>query len=221
MVRSFLDIKVKTIAMKPFAAEGRQSFHCDGLIEKLLSAEAVLRKQAYKNIQIKTDESFFNDSDMNGDYSLIIVYNKHSFTPLLTARYYSGPDIISRVMQGDDQKREKFNYECEAGTFLIDRMCANTASSIYRRKRSYINLLFYSELLVKNSKGSFLAMARKEKGDKLLKKYLRLGLHTVGQVKHKGREHWILSGSLKESCLTVKMPFASRMFLLMRMWIKN
>jgi hypothetical protein len=205
--------------MKPFDVAGRRSFYKDGLDEKLISGEAMLRKQAYRNIQIKTDEVFFNDADMRSNYNLIVVYSKDPFTPLLTARYYSDQDIISGVLKGDDHKGE-FSFGGEQEIFLIDRMCANTSSSIYRKKRSYINLLFYSELLMRNSKSRFFAMARKEKGDKLLRKYLRLGLRVTGLVKHKGREHWLLLGDLKQSCLTVEMPLASRTFLLMRMWMK-
>jgi hypothetical protein len=157
---------------------------------------------------------------MSGNYYLLIVYSKYPFTPLLTARYYSNEDIISRVLKGDDEKGDGSSFKNKHGIFLIDRMCANTASSIYRRRRSYVNLLFYSMLLMKNSKRNFLAMARKEKGNKLLKKYLRLGLHVTGLVKHKGREHWLLRGSFKESFMTIGMSLAFKMVSLARMWMK-
>jgi len=42
-------------------------------------------------------------------------------------------------------------------------------------------------------------MARKEKKDKLLKKYLRLGFNVVGSTMHNDKEHWVIITNLKDA----------------------
>jgi hypothetical protein len=59
-------------------------------------------------------------------------------------------------------------------------------------------------------------MARREKYEKLLTKYIRLGLHVIGSTKHKGKEHWILLGDLSKKYSKVKMPPIAYIILLVK-----
>jgi len=209
-----LSIKAKTIRLqKPIVLSDnttkRISFIKNKRLENLIIQESTLRKLAYKNTTIKTDESFFDDSDMQSDYYLIIVYDKKSNTPLLSARYYFDKSVIANCLKGDDNEIVltdilNLNNFKQGELFLIDRMSGNKNNSVYRKNWGYIHLLFYIELYIRNRHCTFLAMARKERFEKLLAKYLKLGLEAVGTVKHKGKEHWILTGDLKKSYLQLK-----------------
>jgi hypothetical protein len=144
----------------------------------LISRENMLRRSAYRNTSINTDESFFDDSDMQSEYSLLVVYDVNTSEVLLTARYYT---YLKSDFPDDD-------------VFLIDRMSANISSQVYRQYRNRIHVLFYLELLRHNRNRRIMAMARSTKDDKLLKKYLGIGLEVVGKRMHQGQEHWILLG---------------------------
>ena len=72
-----IDIEVQTINMRSpaaFAEERhiRKAVISSEIHQQLITKEAFLRKLAYKNTTIKTDESFFDDSDMKSDYYLVI-----------------------------------------------------------------------------------------------------------------------------------------------------
>lgn len=210
------DIKVRTICMqKPKEInqlpQKRNPVNYTDAVNQLILQENLLRKQAYKNSNIKTGASFFDDSDMEGEYYLLIVYHKKSGVPLLSARYYFGTDLIAKVIKGDTvnyNKETHFNAlnikeSARGSLFLADRLSANVSSSIYRRYRKYIHSLFYSELKAQNRRCNYIIMARKEKRDKLLSNYLGWGLKTVGITKHNGRDHWILCGNLKQENLQI------------------
>lgn len=190
----------------PDNAIKRSSVVNNKIFEKLISSEAFLRGVAYKNTSIKTDKSFFDDSDMKSDYYLILIYDRKSHTPLLSARYYFDKAVINKYLKGDHSENTfNINKFKEGKIFLIDRMSGNNYSSIYRQNWNYIHLLFYSKLLKQNYDCKFIAMARKEKYEKLLAKYLRLGLRIVGATKHNGQEHWILLGDFKKNYSQLKM----------------
>lgn len=174
---------------------------------KLMEAESILRRSAYKNTTIKTGTAFFDDSDMLSEYYLTVIYDKRSGAPLLTSRYYFNKQIIDRTLRGDDDKtpelmqgadKEIFEFH-EGDLFLADRLSGNISNAVYRRCRAYIFLLYYSELLKYNRGRKFIIMARKERSEKLLKKYLQLGFEKVGLTKHKNKEHWILISDFKQS----------------------
>ncbi len=217
--KSACSITGKTIHIKnPIALSDipteREPVIKNEISKNLISKESYLRRSAYKNTTIKTDESFFDDSDMKSDYYLIIIYDKKSNTSLLSARYYFDKSVIKKYLKGDDYSEPRqadLNYTLnidkykEGEIFLIDRMSSNNYCSVYRKNRNYIHLLFYLELLKHNKNCKFMAMARKEKYEKLLTKYLRLGLRVIGSAKHKGKEHWILLGDLKKSYSQLKM----------------
>ncbi len=193
--------EVKRVAV----AQNKQS-------EKLIAYETFLRKAAYKNTIIKTGDSFFDDSDMISDYFLVVVYDKKRNTPLLSARYYFDRLVISKCLRGDEKNEavtellDKYKFE-NLELFLSDRLSGNVNSPIYRIYRSYIFLLFYLQILIHNRNCKFILMARKEKHDKLLKKYLNLGLNTIGSTKHKDRDHWVLLGDVEHCYTQQKMPF--------------
>jgi len=217
-----LNIKSKTIYLqKPVLLSNniteRKSVFNIPELDKLILQENILRKLAYSNTTIKTNESFFNDSDMQSNYYLIIVYDKKSNTPLLSARYYFDKNLIAKCIKGDNNDNSpilNLNKFDEGELFLIDRMSANNNNIIYRKYRNYIHLLFYSQLYICNKNAKFIAMARKEKFEKLLTKYIRLGLNIIGTTKHLGKEHWVLLGDNKKNYTNTKKITLVNMFLL-------
>ena len=135
-----LSIKAKTIRLqKPIVLSDnttkRISFIKNKRLENLIIQESTLRKLAYKNTTIKTDESFFDDSDMQSDYYLIIVYDKKSNTPLLSARYYFDKSVIANCLKGDDNEIVltdilNLNNFKQGELFLIDRMSGNKNNTV-------------------------------------------------------------------------------------------
>jgi hypothetical protein len=157
-------------------------------VAALLQQEFHLRRMAYRNTSIHTGEDFFDDSDMQQPYSLIVVHEEQTGTALLTARYYERTQPIVGVLDTEQLK----------AYFLVDRMSANIWSPHYRRFRNRAHVLFYMELLRHNRGRKILSMARKEPGDKLLHKYLGIGLEVIGTTVHQGKEHWVLTGEVEE-----------------------
>ena len=218
-------IKGKTIRMQKPVALADNSVEREaafGVDENLVPLEAFLRRKAYRNTSIKTGESFFDDSDMTSEYYLIVIYDKKSNTPLLSARYYYDKTTISQCLMGDESaisenpdSNNPLNIDAfaDGSIFLADRLSGNISCSIYRRNRDYIFLLLYAEILQHNQDRKFILMARSEKGEKLLSKYLRLGHHTIGSTKHKGKKHWILLGDLKRGYSPLKLPVLYRILL--------
>jgi hypothetical protein len=158
------------------------------LVAALLEQESVLRRTAYRTTTIETNGQFFDDSDLTQPYSLIVVYDESSRAALLTARYYDCAKAIPGLIS--EEKIKEY--------ILVDRMSANTGALAYRYSRNRIHVLFYLELLRQNRNRKILAMARKEPGDKLLNKYLSIGLEVIGITVHQGMDHWILSGCVEE-----------------------
>lgn len=176
-------------------------------VKNLIGHEDFLRRLAYKDTTIKTGEAFFNDSDMKLDYYLIIVYNKKLNIPLLSARYYFDRKLITKTISIESNKNIKQNYLNkefdlnsfnEGELFLADRLSGNVHNTIYRQHRDYIVSSLYSEIFSNNKGSSFMLMARKEKNDKLQKKYLNLGFHIIGLKTHNEKGHWIMIKDLKK-----------------------
>ena len=227
---SLLNIRAKTVHLqKPILLPNGETVRkpaTDNIAPgDLILKESVSRRLAYKNTPIKTGESFFNDSDMVSDYYLVVVYDKKSGLPLLTARYYFDRSVIARCLAGDESqetRQENFSDSFdlaklkEGEIFLADRLSGNTGSSVYRRYRNYIFLLFYSEILLRNKACKFILMARKEKHEKLLKKYLSLGLKVIGSNRHKEKEHWILLGDLKNGYAHLKLSSMLSLILFLK-----
>ncbi len=180
----------------------------DAFLNTLVAQEAFLRKLAYKNTTIKTDASFFDDSDMKHDYYLVVVYDAISNTPLLSSRYYFDTPFIAKCLQGDNasktvlvHKGKEFDLEgYDMGRiFLADRLSGNIGSSIYRYYRTHIFSLYYSEIVAANKNCSLLLMVREEKYNKQLAKYLRMGFDTIGTALHKGKQHHIILRDLNNA----------------------
>ena len=223
-------IRAKTIHLqKPIVTVEktveRKAIHENDFLKGLIEKEQVLRKFAYTNTSIKINDSFFDDSDLQTDYYLLIVYHKKTKTPLLSARYYFDKSLIHSYLKGDADiisnellfwnvlDLDKFK---QGDIFLSDRLSANHSSSIYRKHRTYIHTLFYSELCARNKTCKYVIMARKEKQEKLLANYLRWGLKIVGLTTLKEKEHWILLGDLKKEFDHMKNPAFVRRFLMLR-----
>jgi hypothetical protein len=205
------EINIQTIQMQPpkkgtsRGAERIASKH-DQLTEVLIAKEAFLRRLAYKNTTIKTDQSFFDDSDMHSEYYVVVIYDKLTDTPLLSSRYYFDKLVITKCLKGDNEEEmelsylgKKFNLDNyqEGNIFLADRLSGNVKNFIYRYHRNEIYSLYYSEVLNKNKNRTLLLMVRREKGDKQLSKYLKLGFVLIGSTLHKGKEHSIILHDLK------------------------
>ena len=176
--------------------------------ETLISREAYLRKEAYKNTTIKTDDSFYDDSDMQSEYFLVILYDKNSNVSLLSSRYYFDKNVIAAFLKGENSNEAELNYLGQkfnldnfknGEIFLADRLSGNIKSAIYRQYRNRIFSLYYSEIVTHNPNCTLLLMVRKENKDKQLLKYLKLGFVLIGSTMHKGKEHSIIIGDLKKA----------------------
>lgn len=204
--KEIFEINVRTIQMYPPVlltnnTIKRQSKNKDEQVKNLVSFEALLRRTAYKNTIIKTDESFFNDSDMKSEYYLVVVYDAESNIPLLSARHYFDKSSIAKFLKGDNNMEtelfyhnEKFNLNNypKGKIFLADRLSGNINSSIYRKNHRKIFSLYYSEILNNNKNSTLLLMVRKVKHDKQLSKYLSMGFTILGSTIHKDKEHNII-----------------------------
>ncbi len=209
--KDIFDIKVETIQLQASILPAdntikRQAKSKEEKLEYLISHEAFLRRAAYKNTTIKTNESFFDDSDMKSEYYLVIVYDKTSNTPLLSARHYFDKSLIAKFLKGDNGLEtelsylgEKFNLDSysDGEIFLADRLSGNISSLIYRQCRNRIFSLYYSEIVNNNKNCTLLLMVRKEKRDKQLSNYLNMGFTLLGSTLHKGKEHSIILRDLK------------------------
>ncbi len=203
-------IRMQSAIILPDGKTKREIFNKNKINQNLVLQETFLRKLAYKTTSIKTGASFFDDSDMISEYYLVVVYDESSNTPLLSARYYFDKSVISNYLNGYvNIESKKINNECKlnlndfkkAKIFLADRLSGNLSSFIYRHCRNYIFSLFYKEIVSHNKDCKLILMARKEKHEKLLKKYLFLGFDVIGSKVHNEKEHWILLTDLKKSML--------------------
>lgn len=175
--------------------------------DELIRLEGISREQAYRNTRIRTSSTFYDDSDMKSEYYLVVVYDALKNVPLLTARYYFDAGAIRKALKGDSHNTSEVTFSddfFQRGVFLADRLSANVASATYRQFRNYVYSMFYQEIFQNTENHSFLIMARKEKGDKLLRKYLSLGTEIVGTLIHKGWEHWVLLGEVNRSFSIVR-----------------
>ena len=145
------NIRAKTIKLKqPILIEGsfkRTSFNSEKPEDRLIGWEAELRKTAYQNSNIRTGDSFFNDSDMKSEYFLVVVYDKKMEIPLLSARYYFNKEVIQKSLDGDSDSEYKpvitipridlSQFE-NGKIFIADRLSGNTEHSIYKKYRRFI-----------------------------------------------------------------------------------
>jgi hypothetical protein len=166
----------------------------------LLAYERQLRRLAYESVDIVKKEVFYNDADMSADYFIVVVYNRRLKLPLLSARYYFDKNDIQSTLTGDTRSTGGFDswvdIEVKDGgkMFLADRLSGNTEHMFYKSYRNFIFYRFYTEIVTKNPGAKMIVMARSEKHEKLLTKYLRLGLNIRGFTIHYGKGHWILLG---------------------------
>jgi hypothetical protein len=199
----FFGIRATTIKMLAPINEQKRTTQIEIKDTKFVDeSEAFLRKQAYSDVKINTDESFYNDSDLeNTEYFLVLVYHKKTKTPLLSCRYYFDKRAILKAISGD-QKQNNTNLEISENNnevFLADRLSGNTSNSIYKRNRGVVFGFFYNEIIKNNRNKNLLLMARSDEQERLLTKYLRIGFNVIGNTKHKGVKHWIVFSELNKS----------------------
>jgi hypothetical protein len=230
-IKYLFNIRAKTIRMQqpmtfPGNMNARTPFIKSRLNEILISAESGLRRFAYKNTAIKTDGSFFDDTDMKSDYYLVVVYDKRTTIPLLTARYYFEKSLIDKSIKGEENNdngennlTKNINWK-NGKVFLADRLSGNISSSVYRKYRNYIFSLFYSEIINYNKNCHLILMARSEPHEKLLTKYLRLGFNIIGSTIHKGKKHWIVIADLKKAYSSLRASNKLHAFLFFRRLFK-
>jgi hypothetical protein len=205
-----IDICVKTIQLRPPSASSgnkRSALSGDADLDIYISMESFLRRFAYRNTTILTGESFFDDSDMISTYNLIIVYERNTNTPLLTARYYFDKAVIEKYLKGDvsgdiqPQNKNSINFNDfkDGNIFLADRLSGNISSNLYRKNRAHIFESFYSEIQNNHKNCTIILMVRSEKHEKQLSKYLKLGFAVKGSALHRGKKHWIILAGLNKA----------------------
>lgn len=172
--------------------------------DKLILFETFLREKAYRNTTIRTNEAFYDDSDMISNYFLIVVYDQFSNTPLLSARLFSNISLINKTMRGDFDTDPQFkingtDLNFAGKLFLSDRFSANLHSSIYRYNRETIFNLLYKTVLGIVGTSQLLLMVRKTTLNKQLNKYLKLGFIQLGSVVHKGKDHDVVYYDFQKS----------------------
>lgn len=207
------NIKAYTIQLQKEEGVERKPLSNDKFSRGLLEKESYLRRIAYKNTPITKEQSFYDDSDMKEEYYLVVVFDADSDTPLLSCRYFYSKNVISRSLVGEEKTEACININDFQNIFLADRLSGNITSPIYRKHRSHIFLLFYLEFLKHCKTDDFILMARREKHDKLLKKYLGLGVELKGSTKHRGVEHWIVLGNVLQCYKLIKLSSEQKMFL--------
>lgn len=205
-------IRVKTIQLLPPSEGKRIPVKPDDLTLKLISSESTLRRFAYKHVKITTDESFYDDTDMQSNYFLVVVYDKKTNAPLLSSRHYFHKPFIKKQLNGSGKANQhSLNPDifADGKIFLADRLSGNTANSLYRKYRDYIFFLYYSEILKRNKNCNLILMARSEPQEKLLSKYVRIGFNIMGSAEHKGRKHWIVLADLGKSYSYMRITMLS------------
>jgi hypothetical protein len=201
-----IDLSVNIIQMQPPIVlpdhtTKRQWVNKAEKTENLVSFEATLRRSAYQNTTINTDESFFDDTGMHSDYYLVVVFDNKSGTPLLSSRHYFDKTLIYKYLKGDHGIAPELTYlgeefdlnsYSEGSIFLADRLSGNMDHSIYQQHRTRIFSLHHQAIFKNYFNCALLLMIRKEKQDPQLSKYLQLGFSVIGSTIHKGKEHSII-----------------------------
>lgn len=214
-IQNFFNLKCQTVQV---------SFKTSSEISNdLVGYEDFLRRKAFKASTIDSDPSFFDNSDMISEYYLTVVYDKRTKTPLLSSRHFYHKETIQKKLLGENVKETKEfsnwnkinleNYK-EGQIFLADRLSANSEHPLFIKNRNFIFLKYYKTLYKDNLGKNYFLMAKSEKFEKLLTKYIRLGLVIVGKSQHHKKVHWILFGDFNNSLKLFKRIQFLRMILL-------
>ncbi|MDY6900415.1 MAG: hypothetical protein SWZ49_20420 [Cyanobacteriota bacterium] len=185
--------------------------------EHFAKGEYNLRKEAYSKVyKYNLPESFLDDSDMNGDYSLFVVYTNICDLKkriLLTARTFTNQNDINKEICGDRNRIYIFDVEQqkdiekdfvlpegdEGEIFVVDRL----ASGYLREYKDELYGLLFRKIYDIHKDGNakrVYAIARRQPQEYLMSKYVRLGMKVEGWRWHKiDRElqHWVLSATLE------------------------
>lgn len=204
----FNQIKVNLLYLKEPRALCTDQFQD----QHLLDQESWLRRLAYSNTSLNVDASFFDDSDIQSPYYIIVVHHKKSKTPLLSVRYYFEKSIIHRYLNGCSDPNSNYSTSIDyletkrhGEIFLADRLSGNLKHPIYKRYRYFIFFLLYKTLYTQHMNTEFFLMAKDDFSNRLLNKYLKLGLSVYGDTIHNGVKHWILLGNFNEMFNKIKL----------------
>ncbi|OFZ16695.1 MAG: hypothetical protein A3D92_03530 [Bacteroidetes bacterium RIFCSPHIGHO2_02_FULL_44_7] len=187
----------------------------------VLEGESHLRRKAYAHVQITKGEVFFNNSDLNSGYFILLVYSSEDRTPLLSARYYFDPIKLKSSLKFDAlEEPSKTDLELlfllhhklnQNKLFLIDRMSANAGHPLYRRHRNTVLSAMHYELFLHTRDCLYIGLARKEPLDKLKLKYQQFGMKAIGTITHQDKLHWVLKGNMEESYRLLKSSIATNL----------
>lgn len=177
--------------------------------------------------------SITDDNDMNGDYYLCIVYCLKfewsfrflKFEPLASARFYTTQADIIKELEGEegvyfvnpqDQKdiqrvplESLVSVSDSDNCCLIDRLSIPTMTG-HKVNAEELQMSVSGELYCKIREtvqaSTYLAIARREKTELLLRRYMPLGFTIKGMTKYKiggsgeAKEFWVLKGSWQNMC---------------------
>lgn len=221
-------IQVRTIEVLPdgqlpFIRDAKFRLQSAKEIDTLINYERELRRLAYDSVDMPKDDSFYDDSDMRSNYFLVVVYNRLMRIPLLSARYYMEKSAIQLSLNGDSSGESKaltwldLDVFSAEKYFLADRLSGNLNHWYFKKYRNYIFYKFYVEIVTKNPGYKMILMARSERHERLMTKYVRLGLNIKGYTMHHGRGHWVLLGDWTSMYQRKRKAMFSDMLLLLRL----
>jgi len=181
-----------------------------------LREEYNLRREAYSKIsKTSIPESVLDDRDMNGFYSLFVVYKKVNNSKnkaLISARVFTNRHDIQKEICDKENKILVFDKDQqtlienffvlpnleEGEIFVIDRM---STTFIREYKDELYGMLFKKIYdIYQNAKFTY-ALARRDKEEYLMCKYVRLGMKIEGECDyelHCKLRHWVLSGTVED-----------------------
>ncbi len=188
----------------------------DGQNLEWLKEEERLRYKDYMNSFRSTfPNSFFDDSDMHEPYSLVVIVAESSIGgPKIaaSARVYSAPEDIRHELDGvyvqswpnGREKRTNLlnRFRCEVQQrecSLIDRLILDV-SAFPGLHDEALQVLFKSIAQACREVKVFFALARRNRKESLLQRYLPLGFEVAGQIRKKicfntdAFTHWVLVG---------------------------
>lgn len=193
-------IVVRKIKVSPPSQySSRRPLKCTPENQLFLAQEAHLRKVAFASLPVGKSDAFYSDEDLNHPFFLFGVFEQRTNTLLLSCRCYTNLGDIEKSVQSKNQNLVDLDKYENGQLFLADRLSANSTHPLFIAHRKRIFRRFYLGIQQVYQGADFLLMARSENPEKLLTKYVRLGLNIQGSVQHHGIKHWVLLGSIQKS----------------------
>lgn len=202
----------------------------NGMVEKgfenLFHKEKKLRKEAFKNVEMNMDESFFTDDDLKSEYFITTVFDSKTKEVLLVSRHYFNKKMIvknlsfNRTSECEWLDLDINNFK-EGELFLADRLAGNETHPIYQKHRQYIFNVYYSKFITLYSNCKLVLFARSQLKENLLSKYIRIGFNLIGCIEHNERKHWIVINDLSKSYKFIDKTLRSFLILKILQLIKK